>query len=825
MGKRTASQAGITNPGETRGKTKKNKTATDGETAPPVPKPKKAEKYARAKALREEKREQRKLSANGQGPVTGANAVNATPKKLKTDAPATQDASPAAAPTSAPASAGPDAPLSATQTKKQQKVLRKGEKAKMKEEKKAMHKKLKAEKKRRKREAKLAARQTAEQKIADEGEDAEQDGEAAAPKELSKKEQRKAERKAEQLAKKAEKAAKKAAKKAAEKSGDAEPEQNGKADQSESDDDSLTSEQTSDSDAPDSAPEANSVSAEDTEMTDAPSSSEEISEDTPAETPDATSEEESPKETKEKSKKDKSNKKDKKDKSEKKEKSEKRENKEKSEKKAKKEKKQDNTKEASPAEATPVPATNGTTPPTAQSATSGYVQDPALAALPQSEIDAFMSKHFIAVTDPLGSATKLRPIVSFDHLPVTDESLRAPFATFTAPTPIQAAAWPSLLSGRDVIGVAETGSGKTLGFGVPCVRHIMSLPRNKGVKAVIVSPTRELASQIHEQLVKIAEPAGLKSVCIYGGVPKDEQKIGLKKASIVVATPGRLNDLIDEGAADISKADYVVLDEADRMLDKGFEDAIRKIISSTRPISERQTLMFTATWPKSVQELASTFMRSPVKITIGDNPTGELRANTRITQTVEVVEPRDKEYRLFQILKEHTAGSKKNDRILIFCLYKKEATRVEETIRRKGFKVGGIHGDLSQVQRTASLEKFKKGEIPLLVATDVAARGLDIPAVKLVVNVTFPLTAEDYVHRIGRTGRAGQDGKAITLFTEHDKALAGALVNVLKGANQPVPEDLMKFGTTVKKKGHEAYGAFFKDTADMKQATKITFDD
>lgn len=754
MGKRTASQAGITNPGETRGKTKKNKTATDGETVPPVPKPKKAEKYARAKALREEKREQRKLSANGQGPVTGANAVNATPKKLKTDAPATQDASPAATPTSAPASAGPDAPLSATQTKKQQKVLRKGEKAKMKEEKKAMHKKLKAEKKRRKREAKLAARRTAEQKIADEGEDAEQDGEAAAPKELSKKEQRKAERKAEQLAKKAEKAAKKAAKKAAEKSGDAEPEQNGKADQSESDDDSLTSEQTSDSDAPDSASEANGVSAEDTEMTDAPSSSEEVTENTPAETPDATSEEESPKEIKkEKSKKDKSDKKDKKDKSEKKEKkekSEKRERKEKSEKKAKKDKKQDNTEEASPAEATPVPATNGTTPITAQSATSGYVQDPALAALPQSEIDAFMSKHFIAVTDPLGSATKLRPIVSFDHLPVTDESLRAPFATFTAPTPIQAAAWPSLLSGRDVIGVAETGSGKTLGFGVPCVRHIMSLPRNKGVKAVIVSPTRELASQIHEQLVKIAEPAGLKSVCIYGGVPKDEQKIGLKKASIVVATPGRLNDLIDEGAADISKADYVVLDEADRMLDKGFEDAIRKIISSTRPISERQTLMFTATWPKSVQELASTFMRSPVKITIGDNPTGELRANTRITQTVEVVEPRDKEYRLFQILKEHTAGSKKNDRILIFCLYKKEATRVEETIRRKGFKVGGIHGDLSQAQRTASLEKFKKGEIPLLVATDVAARGLDIPAVKLVVNVTFPLTAEDYVHRIGR---------------------------------------------------------------------------
>ncbi|OJD30552.1 atp-dependent rna helicase dbp3 [Diplodia corticola] len=544
------------------------------------------------------------------------------------------------------------------------------------------------------------------------------------------------------------------------------------------------------------AAEANGVASEDVDMVDAPTTSEDVTE------------QESSKEKK-------------KEKREKKDKKDKKEKKDKSEKKEKKAKKATNGVEDSGA----VPAINGTAAAAADAAPSGYVEDPALSALPQSEIDAFMSKHFIAVTDPLSTATKLRPIITFNNLPVTDESLRAPFKGFTAPTPIQAAAWPSLLAGRDVIGVAETGSGKTLGFGVPCVRHIMRLPKGKGVKAVIVSPTRELASQIHEQLVKIAEPAGLKSVCIYGGVPKDEQKIGLKKASIVVATPGRLNDLIDEGAADISKADYVVLDEADRMLDKGFEDAIRKIISSTRPLNERQTLMFTATWPKSVQELASTFMKSPVKITIGDNPTGELRANTRISQTVEVVEPRDKDFRLSQLLKEHTAGSKKNDRILIFCLYKKEATRVEETLRRKGFRVGGIHGDLSQAQRTASLEKFKKGEIPLLVATDVAARGLDIPAVKVVINVTFPLTAEDYVHRIGRTGRAGQDGKAITLFTEHDKPLAGALVNVLKGANQPVPEELMKFGTTVKKKGHEAYGAFFKDTTDMKQATKITFDD
>ncbi|KAK7532966.1 ATP-dependent RNA helicase dbp3 [Phyllosticta citribraziliensis] len=475
----------------------------------------------------------------------------------------------------------------------------------------------------------------------------------------------------------------------------------------------------------------------------------------------------------------------------------------------------------------PVEANGDASPASNGDATSGYVQAAALSALPQSEIDAFLSKHFITITDPLKTASKFRPIVSFAHLPVTDESLRAPFASFSAPTPIQAAAWPALFTGRDMIGVAETGSGKTLGFGVPCVRHITSLPKKdqKGVKAVIVSPTRELACQIHEQIDKLAGPAGLKTVCVYGGVPKDDQRAALKKATILVATPGRLNDFIDEGAADISKADFVVLDEADRMLDKGFEDAIKKIISSTRPLNERQTLMFTATWPKSVQELAATFMKSPVKIMIGENASGELRANTRISQTVEVIEPWGKEHRLIELLKEHQAGSKKNDRILVFALYKKEATRIENLIRNKGFRVAGIHGDLGQAQRTASLDKFKKGEVSLLVATDVAARGLDIPDVKVVINNTFPLTAEDYVHRIGRTGRAGADGKAITLFTEHDKALAGALVNVLKGANQPVPEDLMKFGTTVKKKAHDAYGAFYKDPADMKEATKITFDD
>jgi ATP-dependent RNA helicase DBP3 len=400
--------------------------------------------------------------------------------------------------------------------------------------------------------------------------------------------------------------------------------------------------------------------------------------------------------------------------------------------------------------------------------------DPANLVSVSDTLSFFRENQITIDEDESITSASLSPITNFAQLPLTDESERAPFANFKAPTPIQATAWPYLLAGRDVIGVAETGSGKTWAFGVPCIRYIKELPREKrlGVKAVIVSPTRELALQIQQQIEKLAGPAKLRSACLYGGVDKAEQRTALKKANIIVATPGRLNDLIDEGAANLSSAQYVVLDEADRMLDKGFEDAVRQIISATS--QDRQTLMFTATWPPSVRELASTFMKTPVKIIIGDNPTGELRANARIQQLVEVIAPDAKNGRLIQLLKRHQSGSKKNDRILVFCLYKKEAQRVHQFLQCKDFKVAGIHGDMSQSQRIKSLEEFKSGKCTLLVATDVAARGLDIPAVKVVINVTFPLTAEDYVHRIGRTGRAGQDGLAITLFTEHDKANSGA---------------------------------------------------
>ncbi|KOS20027.1 ATP-dependent RNA helicase DBP3 [Escovopsis weberi] len=544
---------------------------------------------------------------------------------------------------------------------------------------------------------------------------------------------------------------------------------------------------------------------------------------------------------------DKEAKKEKKSKKEKKDKKDKKEKKDKTEKAKEVEEKQPEAEDVEMTEAAPVEEkkkakkdkkekkeknSSKSTGESRESGAQAYVQTMSLANVSQADIDKYLSENQIVITDPISKNDKLRPVTEFYHLPSTNllEKKPSPFASFKAPTPIQAASWPSTLSGRDVIGVAETGSGKTMAFSLPLVEAISAV-KSKGVKAVVVSPTRELAMQTHEQLGKLAGLAGLKCVCLFGGASKDDQRALLRKGcDIIVATPGRLKDFMSDETVSLAGCSFAVLDEADRMLDKGFEDDIKQILGACLPREERQTLMFTATWPFSVQSLASTFMVDPIKITIGsggketENGSVELQANTRITQKVEVVDPKDKEFRLLQIVKQHQQGKQRDDRILVFCLYKKEATRVEGFLARKGIRVCGIHGDLKQEQRTKSLEAFKSGQTPVLVATDVAARGLDIPEVKLVINVTFPLTIEDYVHRIGRTGRAGKTGEAITLFTVQDKAHSGSLVNILKGANQPVPDELLKFGTAVKKKTHDMYGAFFKDVDPNQKATKITFD-
>ncbi|KAK9249397.1 P-loop containing nucleoside triphosphate hydrolase protein [Lipomyces tetrasporus] len=444
-----------------------------------------------------------------------------------------------------------------------------------------------------------------------------------------------------------------------------------------------------------------------------------------------------------------------------------------------------------------------------------------------ADINMFLSDSGITVSDPLDSG--LKPILSFEELSV-DKRVLDFLKKYPKPTPIQSASWPFLLAGRDLIGVAETGSGKTMAFAVPAIVYLLSLAveRKKkaknasGTSVLIVSPTRELALQIHENLSDLGKAVNIKSVCVYGGVSKDDQKRALKGANVVVATPGRLIDLVNDGAIDLKEISYLVLDEADRMLEKGFEEDIKRIMQST-DASNRKTVMFTATWPPSVRDLASEFLNNPVKVMIGDRES-ELKANARIEQVVEVMDPRQKEQRLLQLLRQYRSGPNQDDKILIFALYKKEAARVERSLQSMGYKIAAIHGDLSQTQRTNALESFKTGACKLLLATDVAARGLDIPAVKLVINLTFPLTAEDYVHRIGRTGRAGQSGKAITFFTEHEKHLSGALVNVLRGADQPVPEELLKFGGHTKKKEHSVYGAFYKDVDPNQKAKKIVFD-
>jgi ATP-dependent RNA helicase DBP3 len=440
------------------------------------------------------------------------------------------------------------------------------------------------------------------------------------------------------------------------------------------------------------------------------------------------------------------------------------------------------------------------------------------------------------------------PFLSFDELAckslVAESLLRQCTEKngFTTPSPIQAQAWPILLAtknGRkcDVVGIAETGSGKTLAFTVPALTSMMegnkTLPKRRSPRMLVLAPTRELAMQSDVVLQEFGAVAGLRSLVVYGGVPKWAQIAELKKMDVdcLVATPGRIKDLIDEGSCDLSKVQHLVLDEADRMLDMGFEEDVKYIISNCLPREQgRQTAMFSATWPAAIQEIAMDYMVNPVRVYVGFEAivgsNGEhsvddsLCANKRVEQKVEVIEDRAREQRLREILNKYKGT---RDRILVFALYKKEVERLEYSLKREGYDVCSIHGNKQQAARTAALSDFKDGRCPLMVATDVAARGLDIPNVEVVLNYTFPLTIEDYVHRIGRTGRAGKKGISYTFFQPTDKSHAGELQQVVRQAGQEPPEDLLKFGSTIKKKEHKLYGNFGPKGV-MKKATKITFD-
>ncbi|XP_074264639.1 DEAD-box ATP-dependent RNA helicase 5 [Silene latifolia] len=431
----------------------------------------------------------------------------------------------------------------------------------------------------------------------------------------------------------------------------------------------------------------------------------------------------------------------------------------------------------------------------------------------------------VIVSGKDSSNSKYSPLTSFNEAKVPKEVMQC-CKGFDKPSPIQAHAWPFLLDGRDFIGIAQTGSGKTLAFGIPAMMHVLGKrkadkSRRVNPLCLMLSPTRELAQQIADVLVDAGQSCGVKSTCFYGGTSKGPQLAALRSGvDIVIATPGRLKDLIEMGKCNLKEASFVVLDEADRMLDMGFEQDVRSILSQT--CSARQMVMFSATWPTAVHQLAQEFMDpNPVKVVVGSE---DLAANHDVMQIVEVLEEYKRDQRLVTLLDKYHPSQR--NRVLVFVLYQKEADRVERFLQGRGLNVVGIHALVNKRRRTKSLALFKSGTCNLMVATDVAARGLDIPDVEVVINYSFPLTTEDYVHRIGRTGRAGKKGVAHTFFTKENKGLAGELVNVLREAGQEIPHDLVKFGTHVKKKESKLYGAHFKEiTADAPKSTKITFGD
>jgi ATP-dependent RNA helicase DDX5/DBP2 len=357
---------------------------------------------------------------------------------------------------------------------------------------------------------------------------------------------------------------------------------------------------------------------------------------------------------------------------------------------------------------------------------------------------------------------------------------------FARPTPIQSQGWPMALSGRDVVGIAETGSGKTLAYILPAITHILAQPRlntGDGPIALILAPTRELAVQIQAECEKFA-PRHLRSVCVYGGVPKGPQQRELRRGvELVIATPGRLIDMLESQATNLRRVTYLVMDEADRMLDMGFEPQIRRIVDQIRP--DRQTLMWSATWPREVQQLARDYLQDYLQVNIGSR---ELAASHTVTQQVRIIEPfADKKAILLDILRQN--GPVKT---LVFAATKRMVDELARFVRDHRIPAIPIHGDKSQSDRDRTLAEFKRYPDSVLVATDVAARGLDVKDVQFVINYDFPNNIEDYVHRIGRTGRAGATGTAITLFSRaEDGKMAKQLVRVMRDANQPVDNALL----------------------------------
>ncbi|MSQ31384.1 MAG: DEAD/DEAH box helicase [Dehalococcoidia bacterium] len=346
---------------------------------------------------------------------------------------------------------------------------------------------------------------------------------------------------------------------------------------------------------------------------------------------------------------------------------------------------------------------------------------------------------------------------AFAALGISETALRALAGFgFSEPTPIQARAIPALMEGKDIVGVAQTGSGKTIAFGVPMMECLdRELPE---VQAIVLVPTRELAQQVLEVLSSFAASWGLEAVGILGGhsLASDFKALD-RRPAIVVGTPGRVIDHLGRGTLSLRFVRYAVLDEADQMLDIGFLPDIRRILSRTP--RQRQTSLFSATMPSAIRRLIWQFMNDPETVTVDP----ELSTVDTIEQLYFEVASRDKTRGLRELIERELKG-----RTLVFCKMKRSVDRLERDLAHQGVRVGALHGDMDQRQRDRVVQEFRAGSLDILIATNVAARGLDIPEITHVVNFDVPQNAEEYVHRIGRTGRAGRDGKAITFVSEWD---------------------------------------------------------
>lgn len=363
--------------------------------------------------------------------------------------------------------------------------------------------------------------------------------------------------------------------------------------------------------------------------------------------------------------------------------------------------------------------------------------------------------------------------MSFESLGLSAELLRAVSDQgYLEPTPVQAEAIPAILAGRDVLAGAQTGTGKTAGFTLPILQGLMGVPRQSRpwTRVLILTPTRELAAQVHESVRNYGRYLSLKSTVIFGGVNINPQIRKLSQGvDIVVATPGRLLDHVSRKTIDLSRVDVLVLDEADRMLDMGFIHDIRKII---RLVPEsRQSLMFSATYSADIRKLADSLLRRPAHIAVA-------AGNSAAEGVTHVVHPVDRSRKREML--SHMIGSNNWRQVLVFTRTKHGANRLARQMEMDGISTAAIHGNKSQGARTRALADFKNGQVRALVATDIAARGLDIDQLPHVVNFELPNVPEDYIHRIGRTGRAGQEGRAVSLVCVDEHAMLDGIEKLMK---------------------------------------------